>query len=175
MTRTAALTKYPIIRLPFYDPESYPAEWNSRLEFGQYAVILSDAQSNVTLDEEGEVADSQATIAVFPSRAAAQAYAQDVVTRLPDAAASIYDHRGKANGLVETVYHEAIRHRFDPLPKARRDCVLGVLFLVAAAGVITYTALHDWRIIWTYIVGPKLLIFGLGFLIRGLSVLKGQK
>jgi hypothetical protein len=141
------------------------------MKHGQYAVILNDVQSDVTLNENGAVADSDATVPIFSTLTAAQSYAHEIVTWLPRAAASIYDHRGKGGGLVETVYHESIRHRFDPIPKARRDCLLGAVFLLAATTVIIYTAMNDWRFIWTYVVGPKLLILGLGFSIRGISVL----
>jgi hypothetical protein len=140
--------------------------WNHRMLPGQYALFFHDARTDVMLDEAGSVVQREDAVAVFESLDGAREYARETVERRPVLRAEIFDSRG---GLVEKIYSETMRRRFDPRRLARRDVQIGGALLAGAAGTTTYAALGNWQSIWAYIIGTKLLIVGTFIISRGIG------
>ena len=149
--------------------------WDA-LRPGQYVVFLSDAHTDVVLDSDGRVAGEAMSVPVFECVADAETYAGQIVLSLPHVCAAIYDHHGRACDPLRRVYHESIRHRFDPERRARIYAWTGGS-LLATFTIWAFIAAHksDEHFLWFYIVGMKLLVLGTVLFVRGMSHIWAEK
>jgi hypothetical protein len=137
---------------------------------GQFAVFLSEAQTGLPRDREGWrfASDDEACVAVCDSQDEAAAFAAEIVTRHPEIRCEIYDHDGKANEPLRTVYHPKVRGKYEGLEFARRETFWGALVFVCGVGFVAADFARDLRWIWGYIIGVKCMLVGGAFLVRGL-------
>ena len=150
------------------------AAWES-LGPGHYVVFLSDTRTEITLDESGGAASGQTLIPVFESLAQAETYAEQVVSRSPHVAASIYDHHGRAGDPIRQLHHESVRHRFDPVRHARIETWVGGSFLFAFTAWAVVANRSEEHFLWFYILGVKLFVLGTVLFVRGVSHLWQRK
>ncbi len=140
---------------------------------GQFYVYLANARTDILLDPStGAIAKESTSIPLFDSFEDAVHYAEEAVQRLPKARADVYDHRGRAGDSLKRIYPEALRRRYDPLRRARREFWAGSVLLILFVGwAITFANRSDSHFLWFYIIGMKLLVLGLTFFLRGAGYL----
>jgi hypothetical protein len=159
-----------------YDPNLEPAHWSEAIRPGQYAVFVFDARTHVARDAAGRYPDrGEASVAFCDDLAAAQTLAGQVVAPHPDLCCEIYDHEGMARAPLEVVYNPAERGRYTGRPLARRKIFWGVALYVCAVPIVVADVVHDFRLIWGYVIGLKLMIIGTVLLVQGMLGLREHK
>jgi len=144
---------------------------------GQFYVYLANPRTDILLDPTtGAIAQEATPVPIFASFEDAVHYAEQAVKRLSEARADIYDHRGRAGDSLKQVYPEALRRRYDPLRRARREFWAGIILLgLFAVWAITFANKSDMHFLWFYILGMKLLVLGLIFVTRGVGYFLGHR
>jgi len=151
-----------------YDESRTPAHWLDMIRPGAYAVFVLQADSRAPADRDGnDFRLGEASAMIAPHLAAAQDFAEKIVTSNPKLCCEIYDDHGKSGPPVATVYDSSVRGHHEGIEYARRNTTIGLLLFALAAVFIVYDARHDLAWLWGYIVGLKLLIIGSVFLVRG--------
>jgi hypothetical protein len=141
-----------------YDPAQVPAHWSDEIREGQYVVFVFAAKTHI----------GEPSVALCENLAEAVGVARDVVQSHPDLFCEIYDHHGKSGEPIEVVYHPAERGKYVGRPVAKREALWGAALCLCASGVIIADFRHDLALIWGYVIGVKMLIVGVSFLVRGL-------
>lgn len=135
--------------LPLYDPNATPSGWNERMAPGEFAVHFSHRRS---------AGPNSTACAVFPSLAAAQAFAASEVAAHPDLRCRIYDHRGFVGAPLAELTGPGFKGERDLPPRARLG--LALLLLLTGAALVAYDALHGFGIGWPFLLGGSLMLPG---------------
>lgn len=153
-------------QIPLTDQRS----WSSIPE-GHFPVFLSAVRTDILLDPDtGSPATNSTVIPVLDSLSDALQYAEEAVQRVPTARADIYDHHARAGDPLRRIYPVALRRRYDPLRRARRD-TWGGSILLGAFAIWSVFAIggSNQHFLWFYMVGMKMLVLGSIFFIRGVG------
>lgn len=152
------------------DPARTPPHWTDIVRPGQYAVFVFDALSHVARNADGAGFDppDQTFIALCDSNAEAERFANNTVGAHPHLCCEIYDHEGKANDPLATVYNPAERHKYEGRRYHQREVFLGAPAVVAGIVLVIFDYHRRFTWMWGYIVGLKLIMSGGFALIRGL-------
>ena len=100
-----------------YDPNRRPENWTDLMHPGQFAVLYSDAVTDVEKTAAGRYLQpgQQSTCLVFDSLAEAVEYCKAKVEAIPRMRCDIYDHAGKSKPPLQTFLH----HAHEESPKQR--------------------------------------------------------
>ncbi len=135
---------------------------------GQFAVFPVDLKFHRLHDESGTLAGADPLVAVYPSLGEAEAHANEIVARFPALFCEIYDHEGKVKEPVRVIYNASVKGKYVGRPAAWRFTYWGAFILACGVALVTVDGLHDWHLIWGYVIGNKLILAGGALLLRGL-------
>ena len=161
-----------------YDPARKPPYWTALIRKGQFAVCHFDYKTGTWRTAQGSYSafPEQETVLIFETLDEAQHYCREYVLRHPKLFCRVYDSRGTAEGLVETIYPPAIAAAIRGPASGRRHLGRGFLQLTTSA-LCVYV---DWRItgivILGAVVGSKFLFSGLNSIVQGVdAIVKSRK
>jgi hypothetical protein len=155
-----------------YDPTRRPPHWTALIREGQFAVCHFDYKSGTWRTARGTYSASpeEETIFLFDSLEEARWYCREFVATHTALFCRIYDRRGTAEGLLETVYAPGIAEKLVSEAAGRRHIWRGILQL----SVSVLCVYVDWRItgevILGAVVGSKFLFSGLNSIVQGIAV-----
>jgi len=153
-----------------HDFNRVPAHWTQLVLSGQYPVLVFDADSHTHRDPDGRLFEAgEASIVLCESLDEALLFSNGVVGRHPELCCEIYDHEGKSNPPLRALYHPSVRGRYAGKGYAKRETLQGAAALTAGIVFIAIDASRDLAWFWGYILGIKLTIVGVAFLVRGLT------
>jgi hypothetical protein len=156
-----------------YDPGRKPPHWTALIREGQFAVCHFDYKTGTWRTARGTYSalPEEETILIFESLDEAQSYGRNFVLIQPTLFCRLYDSRGTAEGLVETIYPPSIADKIQGPASGRRHIGRGLLQLTVSA-LCVYV---DWRItgivILGAVVGSKFLYSGLNSIVQGVDAI----
>jgi hypothetical protein len=153
-----------------YDPARNPDHWSRIIQPGEYCVFVMTANTRQPRDADGRTfRPGGESTAICADRNEAFGFANETVARHPELCAEIYGHQGKSGEALAVVYEPSVRGKYaGSRPYSKRETMWGGLMIAAGACFIVYDARHDLAWLWGYIVGLKLTLIGMNFLVRGL-------
>jgi hypothetical protein len=155
-----------------YDPTRTPAHWLEIIRPGQFCVFLLTASARAPKDANGQgFAPGEDSVQVAVNLPEALCFAEEIVSRHPQLCAEIYNHQGKTDEPIRTIYNPSERGKYEGADLAKRLLFIGLAVLSVAAPFIIYDAKRGLRWMWGYIIGLKLFIIGGTFVIRGIVAL----
>lgn len=156
--------------LRIYDAARTPSHWTEIIRPGQYAIFVFEARSHVARDCDARhfSAPDEVKIALCDSLAEASESAKGIVFAHGELCCEIYDHAGKANDPVETVYHPAERHKYEGRRYHKREVYLGGPAVAVGIVLVIFDYNRGFTWMWGYIIGLKLIMSGGFAMIRGL-------
>ena len=163
-----------MIWLRLYDPGRTPAHWSEMVRPGQYAVFVADANSRAPRDADGQPfrdagrAETAACAALCEDLAEAKQFALDVVMRHPELCCEVYDHEGKSNPPLQTIYNPAERHKHVGSRHGRRLALAGGTLAGIGATLALIDLSRGFAWMWGYILGLKCMVVGGTLLTVGL-------
>jgi hypothetical protein len=143
------------------DPSRTPEHWTELIRPGQFAVFVFDAATHVARDRDCKPFDSdQVSLALCAGLAEAEAFAKELVGRMPALVCEIYDHEGKSKEPTRVIYNPAVRHKYEGLRYSRRQTLWASLVFACGVAFVVHDFMLDLTWIWGYVIGLKLMTVG---------------
>ena len=145
------------------DPSRKPEHWTGLIRPGQFAVFIFDAPSHVARDLQGkpfDAADDGAALALCDDLPEAVSFAKELAGRMPELCCEIYDHEGKSNEPLQTIYNPAVRRKYEGLEYSKRQALWGSLILACGVAFVVHDFMRDLTWIWGYVIGAKFMVIG---------------
>ena len=136
--------------------------WGPAMSESQYAVFRFDVKSMV-MAEGGPL--------IFDTFPAAERYCQEDIASHPALGCRILDHTGKT---VRTFSDDQVYDKHHGRPAAKRNVLLGSVFLLAGAGSVALDAWLGWRLVFGVLLGVRLLWAGTVKTIDGVTFLMSR-
>jgi hypothetical protein len=137
--------------------------WTSAIRPGQYSAFLRDRDTSVALDT---------SVTIFDSLNEARAWGEEVCACNARTRCDIYDSEGLANNAVDSIYNAAVRGDYVGVKPARTRLFAGLAALSVGTVLIAWDFHRDFRFMWGYILGVKLVLIGTTAAIQGASMLR---
>ena len=149
--------------IKLYDPYRRPANWTGLLHPGQYAVFLSDVDTNIEKTPAGHYLqpEDKSTCLVFDSLAEAETYCEAKVEEILRLRCDIYDHTGKSK-LPQLTY---VNKRFLKTP--RKYTRWGWVLLAASLPCFWIEWHWNGTLLTPMLVGINLVLAGLRLIYWG--------
>ena len=138
---------------------SQPTYWGPAMSESQYAVFRFDVKTMVMADDAHLIFDS------LPD---AERHCQANIKATPALGCRILDHSGKT---VRTFSDDQFYDQHHGRPAAKRNVLLGSVFLMAGVSSVALDAWLGWRLVFGVLLGVRLLWAGCVKTIDGVTFL----
>ena len=129
----------------------------------QYAVFKFDVRTIVMAGEQP---------IIFESLPEAERYCRESIVAVTSIGCRILDYHGKTIG---TFVDDKLYSKHHGQPAARRNLLLGVVFLIAGISSVGLDAYFGWRLVFGVLLGVRFLWAGCVKTIDGATALRSQK
>jgi hypothetical protein len=127
---------------------SQPTYWGPAMSDSQYAVFRFDVKTMVM---------AEGAPLIFDTLPDAERHCQENIAVNPSLGCRILDHTGKT---IRTLSDHQVYDQHHGRPAAKRNVLLGSVFLIAGVSSVALDAWLGWRLVFGVLLGVRLLWAG---------------
>ena len=139
--------------LLLFDPTAQPQCWNERMAPGEYAVLYSSLQPNISGHHDGPFCT------VFNSLPEAEEHAAQQIALVPTLRCRIYDHHGLGGNPTREIRGSQYKGDSEISARFRRWC--GSILFFGGIALVVLDWSRDFDLSWPATVGIRMIPVGL--------------